>query len=189
MTVAEFGFIIPIYWYVKKEKISFRSIGIKNLTSVKDIGLGFIVGFVMLGANLVISYFMYEFFPSLGGDEVLFNPPAEPTERLLWVSLWTIAMFAIVGFSEEIAFRGFLQRRMEMYYRQKGSQNYKLLALVITSFIFSAIHLDLGGLGTRFVLGMLLGYLAQKRKYSIMGPTIAHGVNNSAVVILALLFG
>jgi len=189
MTVAEFGFIIPIYWYVKKEKISFRSIGIKNLTSVKDIGLGFIVGFVMLGANLVISYFMYEFFPNLGGDEVVFNPPVEQTERLLWVSLWTIAMFAIVGFSEEIAFRGFLQRRMEMYYRQKGSHNYKLLALVITSFIFSAIHLDLGGLGTRFVLGILLGYLAQKRKYSIIGPTIAHGVNNSAVVILALLFG
>ena len=189
LTGAEFGFVIPIFWYVKREEISFKSIGIKNLVSGKDIGLGFVVGLVMLGSNLVISYFMYEFFPNLGGDELLFIPPEGQTERLLWVSLWTIAMFAIVGFSEEIAFRGFLQRRMEMYYKEKGSQNYKQLALVITSIIFSAIHLDLVGFGTRFVLGLLLGYLAQKRKYSIIGPTIAHGVNNSAVVILALLFG
>ncbi len=188
MTLAEFGFIIPIYWYVKKEGISFKSIGIKNLGSLKDIALGLFFGLVMLGANLVISYFMYEFFPYLGGDELLFVPPEEQNARLWWVTLWTIAMFAIVGFSEEIAFRGFLQRRMEMYYREKGSKNFKLLALVITSFIFSAIHLDLIGLGTRFVLGILLGYLAQKRKYSIIGPTVAHGLNNSAVVIIALLF-
>jgi len=75
-----------------------------------------------------------------------------------------------------------------MYYREKGSQNYKQLALVITSFIFAAIHLDMIGLFTRFVLGLFLGYLAQKRNYSIIGPTVAHGINNSAVVILALLF-
>jgi len=188
LTLAEFGFIIPIYRYVKKEGISFRSIGLKNMLSLKDIGLGVVVGFLMLGANLVISYFMTQLIPDLGGDDLLFNPPDGDIERLIWVSLWTVAMFAIVGFSEEIVFRGFLQRRMEMYYREKGSQNYKTLALVITSFIFAAIHLDLIGLGTRFVLGLFLGYLAQKRNYSIIGPTVAHGINNSAVVILALLF-
>lgn len=188
LTLAEFGFIIPIYRYVKKEGISFRSIGLKNMLSVKDIALGVVVGFLMLGANLVISYFMTQLIPDLGGDELFFNPPDSDIDRLIWVSLWTVAMFAIVGFSEEIVFRGFLQRRMEMYYREKGSQNYKLLALVITSFIFAAIHLDLIGLGTRFVLGLFLGYLAQKRNYSIIGPTVAHGINNSAIVILALLF-
>lgn len=189
LTAAEFGFIIPIYRYVKKEGITLRSLGLKKLTSLDDIVLGVVVGFLMLGSNLVISYFMSLYMPDVGGDELFFVPPEGELDRLIWVSLWTIAMFAIVGFSEEIAFRGFLQRRMEMYYKDKGSQNYKLLALVITSFIFSAIHLDLIGLGTRFVLGLFLGYLAQKRKYSIIGPTIAHGVNNSAVVIFALLFG
>ncbi len=188
LTLAEFGFIIPIYRYVKKEGISFRSIGLKNMLSMKDIGLGVVVGFLMLGANLVISYFMTQLIPGLEGDDLFFNPPDGEIERLIWVPLWTVAMFAIVGFSEEIVFRGFLQRRMEMYYREKGSQNYKLLALVITSFIFAAIHLDIIGLFTRFVLGLFLGYLAQKRNYSIIGPTVAHGINNSAVVILALLF-
>ena len=158
------------------------------MLSLNDIALGIGVGFLMLGANLVISYYMSQLLPDLGGDELFFFPPSGEFEKLLWVSAWTIAMFAIVGFSEEIVFRGFLQRRMEMYYKEKGAQNYKLLALVITSFIFAAIHLDLIGLFTRFVLGLFLGYLAQKRNYSIIGPTVAHGLNNSAVVILALLF-
>ena len=188
LTLAEFGFIIPIYRYVKKEGISFRSIGLKNMLSLNDIGLGIVVGFLMLGANLIISYFMSQLIPGLGGDDLFFIPPEGAIDRLIWVSLWTIAMFAIVGFSEEIVFRGFLQRRMEMYYREKGAENYKLLALVITSLIFSAIHLDIIGFGTRFVLGLFLGYLAQKRNYSIIGPTVAHGINNSAVVILAVLF-
>jgi len=188
-TIAEFGFIIPINRYRKKQGISIRSIGIKNMSSLRDIGLGLGVGALMLVANLVISYFIVQFIPNLGGDEMVFNAPDSTIDRLIWVSLWTVAMFAIVGLSEEIAFRGFLQRRMEMYYRQKGSKNYKLIALVITSFIFSVIHLERFGLGTRFVLGLFLGYLAQKRNYSIIGPTVAHGLNNSAVVVIALLFG
>ena len=188
LTTAEIGFVVPIYFYVKKQGITFQSIGIKNMTSIVDIGLGLIFGFLMLGSNLAISYFMSFYLPDLGGDELFFTPPEGELNQLIWVSLWTVAMFAIVGFSEEIVFRGFMQRRMEMYYRQKGTRNYKFYALVLSSFIFAAIHLDLIGLGTRFVLGLFLGYLAQKRKYSIIGPTIAHGVNNSTVVIFALLF-
>jgi membrane protease YdiL (CAAX protease family) len=40
---------------------------------------------------------------------------------------------------------------------------------------------------TRFVLGLFLGYLAQKRDYSILAPTVAHGFNNAIVVVLASL--
>lgn len=189
MTVAEFGFLVPVIYYIRKEGLSLRSVGLKNWTSVKDIVLGVFVGLVMLAANLVISYFMSLFTPDVGGDELFFVPPEGDSAKIIWVSLWTLAMFAVVGFSEEVVFRGFLQRRMEMYYREKGSSNYRLTALLITSAIFSAIHLDLYGFGTRFVLGILLGYLAQRRKYTIIGPTIAHGVNNSAIVVLAVLFG
>ena len=188
MTVAELGFIVPIFYYVKREGITIRSVGMKNLTSLKDFGLGIIFGLIMLGSNLVISYFMSIFLPDAVGDEVAFQPPEGELNQIIWLSLWTLAMFAIVGFSEELVFRGFLQRRMEMYYREKGSKNFKTIALILTSFIFAAIHLDIIGLGTRFVLGICLGYLAQRRKYSLLGPTVAHGFNNSAVVFLAYLF-
>lgn len=188
LSVAEFGFIVPVVYYVRNRNLPLRTIGLKNFTSLKDIILGFIVGFLMLGSNFIISYIMSFYLPDLGGDELFFVPPESEIGKIVWVSLWTISMFIVVGFSEEIVFRGFLQRRMEMFYRQRGTENYKMTALVLTSIIFAAIHLDLIGLGTRFVLGLFLGYLAQKRNYSIIGPAIAHGVNNSAVVILAVLF-
>jgi len=187
LSIAEIGFVIPVIYYVRNRNLPLRTIGLKNLTSLKDIALGFIVGFLMLGSNLIISYFMSLFMPGLVGDESFFVPPEGELNAIIWMSLWSLSMFLVVGFSEEIVFRGFLQRRMEMFYRQRGSENYKMTALILTSIIFSAIHLDIIGLGTRFVLGLFLGYLAQKRNYSIIGPAIAHGVNNSAVIILAVL--
>ncbi|MFW9836245.1 MAG: type II CAAX prenyl endopeptidase Rce1 family protein, partial [Candidatus Thorarchaeota archaeon] len=71
--------------------------------------------------------------------------------------------------------------------RVRGTTNYKIVALVISSFIFAAIHLDIIGLPTRFVLGVFLGFLAQQRNYNIIGPSIAHGINNGIVVFLISL--
>ncbi|MFW9980830.1 MAG: lysostaphin resistance A-like protein, partial [Candidatus Thorarchaeota archaeon] len=94
-------------------------------------------------------------------------------------------MFVFVGFTEEVMFRGFLQKRMEMYFRSQGNSSFRLLSLVITSFIFGIIHLDMIGLPARFILGMFLGDLAQRRNYNIIGPSVAHGLNNSIVIVLA----
>jgi membrane protease YdiL (CAAX protease family) len=187
LTTAEVGFIVPPIWYVRRQGISLKSIGIKNLSSVKDIVLGLVFGSLMLGANIVISWFMALAMPGYGeGDSSVFYPPTDGN-LYIWLALWIFAMFVFVGFTEELMFRGFLQRRLEIVYRTKQSKNFKLIALVITSFIFAIVHLDLIGLPTRFVLGMFLGYLAQKRNYSILGPTVAHGVNNSLVVIFTIL--
>jgi membrane protease YdiL (CAAX protease family) len=188
LTTAEIGFVVPPIWYVKKQGISIRSIGVKNLLSIRDVVLGLIVGSLMVGSNLFISWLMTSLIPGLGeGDAMLFNPPTGGY-LYIWLALWIVSMFVFVGFTEELMFRGFLQRRLEIIYRTKQSKNYKLIAVVITSFIFAAVHLDLIGLPTRFILGMFLGYLAQKRNYSILGPAVAHGFNNSMVIVLSLLF-
>lgn len=185
VTIAEVGFVIPPIWYVKRNGISIKSIGINRMSSIRDILLGLVFGVMMILSNIVISWLMSLAIPGISGDETLFYPPTD-SSLYLWLASWIFAMFIFVGFTEELIFRGFLQRRMELYYRTKGSKNYKMIALVITSFIFSAIHLEVFGLATRFVLGLFLGYLAQRRGYSILGPTVAHGFNNSAIVILAL---
>ncbi|TFG32161.1 CPBP family intramembrane metalloprotease [Candidatus Thorarchaeota archaeon] len=187
LSVAEVGFIIPIVRYLDNRGLSLKSVGIKDIKSTRNIQWGIGVGLLMIGANLLISYIMTIFVPEITqGDEILFVIP-EGALAGIWLLLWTIVMFIIVGFCEEVIFRGFLQRRMEMFYQRRGSKNYKLVALVLTSFIFAVIHLDIFGLATRFVLGLFLGYLAQKRNYSIIGPSIAHGLNNSIVVYLAFL--
>ncbi len=180
-TFAEIGFVIPPIWYARKNGYKLSTLGIKNMKSIKEGLLGIIIGGAMLVANLLVTLFIglvFDVPDSSGGFFVVGN--------LLEVALWVILMFGVVGFSEELLFRGFLQRRMEMYFSQRKS-NPGLYALIITSFIFAAIHLELLGLPTRFVLGLILGYLAQKRNYSIMAPTMAHGFNNAAVVVLVFL--
>ncbi|MHA2361406.1 MAG: CPBP family intramembrane glutamic endopeptidase [Candidatus Thorarchaeota archaeon] len=180
LSLTELGFIIPPIWYVRKHGLSLKAIGLKFPEPLKDILLGLLVGVIMLIAMFIITWAIAvgTGLP-LVGDESLFSTN-DPMEVIGWV----LMMFLVIGFSEELIFRGFLQRRMELYLRQK-TVSYKSLALIITSVIFSAMHLDIIGLPGRFVLGLFLGYLAQKRKYSILGPTVAHGFHNAAIVILA----
>jgi len=183
LTFAEVAFVVPPLYYIRKHGLPKSAIGIKNMISLPDAILGIVVGATMLGANIVIAWFV----------EALTGPTPPGAEALLaarnWPEMiaWIIAMMVFVGFTEELIFRGFMQRRMEMYFRGRGTANYKIVALVISSFIFAAIHLELLGLPTRFVLGIFLGFLAQKRNYNILGPSIAHGINNTMVVFLVSL--
>lgn len=182
MTFAEIVFIIPPIYYIRKNGLPKSSIGIKNMLSPIDAILGLIIGATMLGANIVISWFMTQA-----------SDPSPIVEDILvarnWTEMiaWAFAMLVFVGFTEELIFRGFMQRRMEMYFRGRGTSNYKVTALLISSFIFGAIHLDLIGLPTRFVLGVFLGLLAQQRNYNLLGPSVAHGINNAVVVFLSSL--
>ncbi len=182
LSIAEIGFIIPPFYYIRKRFQNKESLGIKNFSNPIEIGLGLLIGIIMLVANLIVTYFIITWsgLPVTAEDEMFMGM------SIIEVILWVIVMFVVVGFSEELLFRGFLQKRMEIYFKD-GYKNYKFMALVVTSFIFSLMHMDLIGLPTRFMLGMFLGYLAQERNYSIMGPTVAHGFNNAAVVVLAFL--
>ncbi|MHA1950779.1 MAG: CPBP family intramembrane glutamic endopeptidase [Candidatus Thorarchaeota archaeon] len=182
LTTAEVAFVIPPIYYVRKNGLPISSIGIKNMLSGIDIGLGFVIGALMLGSNIAITWLLNEMTgPIASGGELLFA--RNPAELISWV----IVMFVLVGFTEEVLFRGFLQRRMEMYFKGQGNANFKMMSLVITSFIFAVIHFDLIGLPARFILGMFLGDLAQRRNYNIVGPSVAHGFNNAVVVVLASL--
>jgi membrane protease YdiL (CAAX protease family) len=185
-TSAELVLVIPPLYYIRRHGLPRSSLGIKNMISPIDAILGFIFGALMIGANIAISWVISE---STGPTP---PPPPGTVEILLarnWPEMiaWTFVMMVFVGFTEELIFRGFMQRRMEIYFRGRGTANYKLLALVVSSFIFGAIHLDLIGLPLRFVLGLFLGFLAQQRNYNILGPSIAHGVNNAVVVFLTSL--
>jgi len=180
LSIASLGFIVPPIFDAKRRGMPLGDIGIKSDSPVTDVLLGLLVGGVILGLNFIVTYIINTTIglPDDGaGDMFLASDPME-------LVAWLVVMFVAVGFSEELIFRGFLQRRMEIYFRPKN-KNYRFWTLVITSFIFAAVHLDLIGLPVRFMLGVFLGYLAQKRKYSILGPTVAHGFNNAAVVILA----
>lgn len=82
----------------------------------------------------------------------------------------------LAGFSEEIFFRGAMQRLF-------GFAMDRNVAIFITAFIFSAIHLQFYGFFPRFLLGLLFGYLFWWSG-SLVVPVAAHIFNNSMVVIV-----
>ncbi len=94
----------------------------------------------------------------------------------LFYTLLVIAVVPAIG--EELLFRGFLQQKFT-----SRLSNYHA-AILITAFLFSAIHFDLQAIVPRFVLGVLLGYLYFWSK-NLWLPILAHFVNNAQAVILS----
>lgn len=96
----------------------------------------------------------------------------------LVISLLLIGVLA--GFSEELFFRGAVQRVMVT------TPINKHIAVWLTAIIFSSIHLQFFGFFPRLLLGAFFGYLAVWSG-SIWLPVIAHILNNSIAVTLMWL--
>ncbi len=91
----------------------------------------------------------------------------------LCINLLLVGILA--GFSEEIIFRGTLQ---QIFYTAKMNSH---LAIWLTAFIFSAIHMQFFGFIPRLLLGAYFGYLVFWSG-SLWLPIIMHALNNSIVV-------
>ncbi len=92
----------------------------------------------------------------------------------LVVSLLIVALLA--GFSEEIFFRGVMQRLFSS--GRMGPH----VAIWLTAFIFSLFHMQFFGFFPRFVLGAFFGYLFYWSG-SLWLPVAIHALNNAMVVI------
>ena len=107
------------------------------------------------------------------------------TEKFLSVSSYSalalnlLVMAAIPALGEELFFRGLLQTVL-------GEKLNRHLAVWITAFIFSAIHLQFYGFLPRFLLGAALGYLFLFSG-SIWASIVAHFINNALAVLLFFL--
>lgn len=94
-----------------------------------------------------------------------------------WELLLNILVVAILpALGEELLFRGLLQKRMERYF--KNGQ----IAVWITAFLFSAIHLQFEGFLPRLFLGAVLGYLFYWTR-NLWIPIFAHFVFNGMQVV------
>lgn len=98
----------------------------------------------------------------------------------LFYNLLIIAVLPALG--EEFLFRGILQKLFK-----EMTQNIHV-AILITSVIFSAIHMQFYGFLPRMMLGVLFGYLLHWTG-SIWVPVFAHFINNGAAVVFAYFAG
>lgn len=96
----------------------------------------------------------------------------------LIINLIMIAGLAAIG--EELIFRGILMR---LFHEWTKSGH---LAVILSSLIFSAFHLQFYGFFGRFILGLILGYLFLWSG-SLWVPIFLHFLNNAMAVILSYL--
>jgi membrane protease YdiL (CAAX protease family) len=101
---------------------------------------------------------------------------ASPQEFL--IGLFIIAILPAIG--EEFAFRGWLQPTI-----QKVSGN-PHVAIWVSAFLFSALHMQFFGFVPRMLLGGLFGYLMYWSN-NLWIPIAAHFVNNGLSVLMIYL--
>ncbi|MDL2296561.1 CPBP family intramembrane metalloprotease [Bacteroidales bacterium OttesenSCG-928-C03] len=88
-----------------------------------------------------------------------------------------VIMAVLPAICEEFVFRGTLQPIFGEWFKNKH------VAIWLTAFIFSAIHLQFYGFIPRFLLGAYLGYLLIWSG-SLWLPVIAHFLHNALMVII-----
>lgn len=96
----------------------------------------------------------------------------------LILNLFVVAITPAIG--EELLFRGVIQKELNKHLSNPH------VGIIITSIIFSAIHLSVEGFPARFFLGMVLGYTYHFTK-NLWYPILLHLFNNG-LQVLALYF-
>ena len=107
--------------------------------------------------------------------------------RTAWLVLRTLAAVITVPIAEELAFRGFLLRRLvSADFESVSLQRWTFVAVAASSVAFGLLH------GDRWVAGTIAGVLyagAQKWRGRIGDAVVAHGVTNALIAAWVLWGG
>ncbi len=181
-----FAFILPVIIttvFISPNPIHFLQLD--NKPSIKAVLLMLAIYFAMTpamnclvdwNANISLPESMKAIESWLRASE---DAAAAVTDRILNsnnIFLSILLVGALTGLSEEVLFRGGLQRILAT--RPMNIH----IAIWISAFIFSAIHFQFFGFFPRLIIGAFLGYLAYWSG-SLWIAVIAHAVNNSTVII------
>jgi len=192
-TAQLIGFIVfPALFMVFYERQTINVFFTKTKFSPRLLWLTPVIGLVFMGFNaffvewnatLELPSFLSEFEQSARALE----------ERAMEMTLYltefdSFAMFIlgfiviaiIPGLGEELVFRGFLQN----YFHRSSKNIY--MAIWMSAFLFSAMHMQLFGFVPRLLLGALFGYLYYWSGNLII-PVLAHVFNNGFTIIMMYL--
>jgi len=212
ISLFELIFIIIPVIYVKKYLenpsyknslilLGFTSKGFDRRDVTKEVLIG--LGFALIGVLLVssVSILMELILEVIFKVEIV-QDSSEISGALLPMDIPSLIVFAIVmiliiGTSEEILFRGFMQKGLV---RNLGNK----WGLIVSALIFSMIHLFgilflalesplvfiisfLLSFLPYFAISLMLGYLYYWRNENLIAVVIMHGVYDALTIILAYL--
>jgi exosortase E/protease (VPEID-CTERM system) len=124
-----------------------------------------------------------------GGDSSLgANLAALPSAgRVAWIGFRVLAAVITVPIVEELAFRGFLMRRLiSADFESVGLQVFRISAVLISSLAFGVLH------GDRWIAGAMAGIVyagAQLWRGRTGDAIVAHGVTNALIAAWVLYSG
>jgi len=160
---------------------------IKKILRIKLFSPGTFLIAVILGLSgmiftIQVSAVQNIFFPFPGAEEVM-GPLIEmlkarggPIDFLIKFTM--IALLPAI--CEETLFRGVIQSTLEKH-------SSKIKAIIITSLLFGIFHMNPYRFLPTMIIGLYLGYLAQRTK-SIFPGMIVHAINNGLIYVLVYLF-
>ena len=117
-----------------------------------------------------------------------FPAPPNPVPPGVTILHWTIYNFAIVAFTEELFFRGYLQGRLEEYAEGTFSGKGVILWFPVlgSALLFALAHaaadLDPARMSV-FFPGLLFGWL-RARTGAVLAPILSHGSANALYMLL-----
>jgi len=171
-------------WY---ELFSFKNVKVWTLILTVVIVVSFMfANTVLIEWNMNISFpdFMkgFESWARLKEDELkLVTDFITEFDSLGRFILGFVVIAIIPAIGEELIFRGILQNKLEVYFKNAH------LAIIVSSILFSGFHLQFYGFIPRLLLGILFGYLYYWSR-SLWYPILAHLINNGLTLIMIYLY-
>jgi uncharacterized protein len=135
-----------------------------------------------------LSFLLNESIPLPSWANDFENQAEETLKAILQMNspiIFLINLFLIAilpGIGEELIFRGIIQKQIAGWLKNP------IVAIWISAFIFSAIHMQFEGFFPRLCLGAILGYLYYWTN-NLWVPIITHAFNNGIQVILIYAMG
>lgn len=128
------------------------------------------------GAAIIQSLELPEWMNHMDSNslELLSNLLQMTTMQDVITNVLIIALIPAIG--EELLFRAILQNGLENHTKSG------IIAIVLSSIIFSAIHLEASGFLTKLVISLVLGY-SYYRSRALWVPMLLHFMNNTMQVL------
>ncbi|MBL7995153.1 CPBP family intramembrane metalloprotease [bacterium] len=188
LLVGTICFVVPAYWYTRRENKSIKAIFRFHPVSSRTILFSFVLalGLVVVTdtidrwiAPMINSYLdstIGALSPELMSDKILEKMKEEfkITGFMSGILLILAAVFA-AGICEEMLIRGMFQGALEIKMNA-------VWAVVISSLVFSFIHINPWGGVQIFIIAVFLGVIVW-RTGSIIPSMIMHAMNNFLVIV------
>lgn len=190
LLATPFMFLLPALLYARICHVdAIKHVGLNHGLDLKLVILVILIMLAAIPAVTVLQQ-LTEMLPWSKGMQLKFELAEENYRRQVGVLakmdgatdyLVTLVIVALLpAVFEEIMFRGCFQNLLSRWF------NHPLLALVIVSALFSAVHGSYLGFLSRFALGFVLGWMYY-RTGNLWLNIIGHFFNNAAAV--TLLYG